>query len=149
MKLWRNFVKLSITFENVMILKCNNGHKRALNIRWGGEGVRTPRTPPPPLSPQGTPLEVKMYISLFLFHDWFPLEFVFTYNIFSDVMRNKLQTISIYTKVNKKKIKNSRKEYVMWTCFKFWPMKNYKPNYKPIRVWLWLVYKFTENYCCL
>ena len=22
------------------------------------------------------------------------------------------------------KIKSSRKEYVMWTCFKFWPMKN-------------------------
>ena len=24
---------------------------------------------------------MKMYISLFLFHDWFPLEFVFTLNI--------------------------------------------------------------------
>ena len=24
----------------------------------------------------------------------------------------------------KKKIKSSRKEYVMWRCFKFWPMKN-------------------------
>ena len=23
-----------------------------------------------------------------------------------------------------KKIKSSRKEYVMWICFKFWPMKN-------------------------
>ena len=44
--------------------------------------------------------------------------------------------------VKQKKIKSSRK-YVVWTYFKFWPMK----NYKPMRVWLWLVYKFTENYC--
>ena len=26
--------------------------------------------------------------------------------------------------VNQKKIKSSRKAYVMWRCFKFWPMKN-------------------------
>ena len=25
--------------------------------------------------------------------------------------------------------------------------KNFFENYKPMRVWLWLVYKFTENYC--
>ena len=25
---------------------------------------------------------------------------------------------------NQKKIKSLRKEYVMWTCFEFWPMKN-------------------------
>ena len=28
------------------------------------------------------------------------------------------------TRANQKKIKSSRKEYAMWTCFKFWPMKN-------------------------
>ena len=38
------------------------------------------------------------------------------------VVRNKLQTIN--TRVNQKKIKSSRKEYIMWTCFNFWPMKN-------------------------
>ena len=27
--------------------------------------------------------------------------------------------------------------------------KTFSENYKPIRVWLWLVYKFTENYCSL
>ena len=53
------------------------------------------------------------------------------------------------TRVDKKKIKSSRKEHVIRTCFKFWPMKNIFENYKPMRVWLWLVYKFTENYCCL
>ena len=36
----------------------------------------------------------------------------------------------------------------MWACFKFWPMKNiFRKLYKPMRVWLWLVYKFTKNYC--
>ena len=41
-----------------------------------------------------------------------------------DVLRNKLQTRNIYTGVDKNKIKSSRKEYVMWKCFEFWPMKN-------------------------
>ena len=27
--------------------------------------------------------------------------------------------------------------------------KTFSKNYKPMRVWLWLVYKFTESYCCL
>ena len=31
---------------------------------------------------------------------------------------------SKHCRVNQKKIKSSRKEYVMWTCFKFSPMKN-------------------------
>ena len=38
-------------------------------------------------------------------------------------VRNKLQ-ILIVSSVNQKKIKSSRKEYVMWTYFKFWPMKS-------------------------
>ena len=42
---------------------------------------------------------------------------------FFDVVRNKFQTI-IYTRFNQEKIKSLRKEYAMWTCFKFWPMKN-------------------------
>ena len=85
--------------------------------------------------------QVKMYISLLLFHDRFPL--VLKY--FFDVVRNKLQAINIYTRVDKKKIKSSRKGYVIRTCFKFWTMKNIFWNYKPMRVWLWLAYKFTEN----
>ena len=38
-------------------------------------------------------------------------------------VRNKLP-ILVVSSVNQKKIKSSRKEYVMWTYFKFWPMKN-------------------------
>ena len=43
---------------------------------------------------------------------------------FFNVVGNKLQTINIYAKVNKKKIKSSRKEYVIRPCFKFWPIRN-------------------------
>ena len=43
------------------------------------------------------------------------MKFVFTDNI-----------SLVWWEINsrQKKIKNSRKEYVMWTRFKFWPMKN-------------------------
>ena len=27
--------------------------------------------------------------------------------------------------------------------------KTLSENFKPMRVWLWLFYKFTKNYCCL
>ena len=64
--------------------------------------------------------ETSENVYLFVFISWL-VSFYTQY--FFDVVRNKLQTISIYTRVNKKKIKCSRKEYVMWSCFKFWPMK--------------------------
>ena len=35
----------------------------------------------------------------------------------------------------------------MWKRFKFWPMKNIFRT-EPVRVYLWLVYKITENNCC-
>ena len=34
-----------------------------------------------------------------------------------------LHTINIYTRVNKEKIKSSRKGYIIRTRFKFWSMK--------------------------
>ena len=43
---------------------------------------------------------------------------------FMVVVRNKPQTINIYTKVAKRKIKSSRKDYAIGTCFKFCPMEN-------------------------
>ena len=77
-------------------------------------------------------IQVKMYISLFLFHDWYPLEFVFSYNFslmwWELIVRNKLQTINIYNRVNIKKIRSSRKENNIRTCSKFWPMKNISPK---------------------
>ena len=45
-----------------------------------------------------------------------------------DVVRNKFQTINIYTRFNKNKIKSSRKEYAIRTCFKFWPNEKHFPK---------------------
>ena len=82
-----------------------------------------------------TILKHKYQFLFLLFYDWF----VLTYKI-----------SLMWWEVNHQsqtKIKRSRKEYGMWTCFKFWPWKTFSENYRPMRVWLWLVYKFTGNYC--
>ena len=79
--------------------------------------------------------QVKMCIYLYLFHDWFHVKFLLIYSIFL-----------IFIRVNQKKIKSSRKDYGMWT-FDLW--NTFSENYKPIRVLVWLVYKFTRSNCCL
>ena len=62
-----------------------------------------------------------------------------------DMVRNKLQTVS--TRVNQKKIKSRR---MSCKCaLNFDQCKTFFKNYKPMRVWLWLVYIFTENNCHL
>ena len=38
-------------------------------------------------------------------------------------------------------------EVCIYMQYFFGVVKNISENYKPMRVWLWLVYKFTENYC--
>ena len=58
-----------------------------------------------------------------LFRDWFPLEFVLTYNI-SLLWREINSKHWISSRANQKKIKNSRNKYVMWTFLnfdQFWP----------------------------
>ena len=42
---------------------------------------------------------------------------------------------------------NLRHYYGTWTCCKFWPVITSSENYQSIRVWLWIVYKITENNC--
>ena len=65
-------------------------------------------------------------------------------------MRNKLQTINICTRVNKKKIKSSRKKHMSCDrALNFDQWKIFSENYKPMRVWLWFVCKFTENHLSL
>ena len=63
-------------------------------------------------------LKMIVFISLLVSHK----VSIHTEYFFHEV-RNKLQ-ILIVSNVNQKKIKSSRKEYVMWTYFKFWPMKS-------------------------
>ena len=88
---------------------------------------------------------------LFIFVPWLVSFGVCIYiQYFFYVVRNKLQTINICNRVRKMKIKSSRKEYVTITWFKFWPMENFfRKLFKPMGVWLWLVYHFTRRYCCL
>ena len=84
---------------------------------------------------------------LFLFHDWFPLEFAFTYNI--SLVCKMWWEINIYTRVDKKRSKVQEKNMSQERALNFDQWKTFSENYKPMRVWLWLVYKFTENYCRL
>ena len=59
---------------------------------------------------------------------WFVSHKVCTHiECFFRELKNKLQTL-IISRVNQKKIKSSRKEYVMWLCFKFWPIKSIFPK---------------------
>ena len=64
---------------------------------------------------------------------------------FCDVVRNKLQSINVYLRRSKVQQKNMSCECGL--NFDQW--KTFSENYKPMKVRLWLVYKFTENYCRL
>ena len=82
-------------------------------------------------------------VKVFAFISWFVSHEVCIHiQSFFGVVKNKLQTNTI-SRANQKKIKSSRKEYVMWTCVKFWPIKTFSKNYNPMKVWLWLVCKFS------
>ena len=84
---------------------------------------------------------------LFLLHGWFPSEFVFIYNI--SLMWWEINSKQYYW-VNRKKIKSLRKEYVISErALNFDQRKAISENYQPMKVGLWVVYKFTENYCRL
>ena len=74
--------------------------------------------------------------SLFLFHGWFPLEFIFTDTIF-------LWRVKISTWVNQEKNMSCKHS------LNFDQWKTLSKNYRPMRVWLWFVYKFTKNYFSL
>ena len=49
----------------------------------------------------------------------------------------------------KRKLKAHQKSMVHESLLKFDQYKTVSENYKPIRNWLWLVYKITKNTCCL
>ena len=76
---------------------------------------------------------------LFLLHDWFPMKFVFKYNI-----------SLIWRQISKKELikRRSKVQEKIMSCeraLNFDQRKTFSENYKPMRVWLWLVYKFAEN----
>ena len=75
-----------------------------------------------------------------LFYDWFSLEFVFIYNI--SLMWWEIN----YRSQSKEDL--FKKNMSCKRAFHFDQWKTFSKNYRSMRVWLWLVYKFTEN-CCL
>ena len=62
------------------------------------------------------------------------------------VVRNKLQRLNISNQ-SKEDQKFKKKNISCESASNFDQWKTFSENYKPMRVWLWLVYKFTENYC--
>ena len=85
--------------------------------------------------------KVKICTYLYLFRDWVPLEFLFIYNI--SLMYKCLQELIKRTW----KVQENNRSYECALNFDQW--KTFSENLKPIKVWLWLVFKFTENNCCL
>ena len=81
-------------------------------------------------------------------------------NIFNINIRNKfmigiscsLYSHTIFLWCSEKQTSNKRRSKVQeknMSCehaLNFDQWKTFSENYKPMRVWLWLVYKFTENY---
>ena len=76
-----------------------------------------------------------------LFHEWFHFDFVFIDSI-SLMYKCLLELIKKRSKVQEENMSCER-------ALNFDQWKIFSENYKAIRVWLWLVYKFTENNCRL
>ena len=77
----------------------------------------------------------------------------FGWSLYSDAIflwrvRNKLQTINIYLSCSKED-KKFKKRMSGERGLNFDQWKTFPENFRPMRAWLWLVYKFTENYCRL
>ena len=66
---------------------------------------------------------------------------------FFDVATNQTSNKKYLIQFIKRRSKKSWEEYITWTYFKFWPMINICRKLKPIRIWLWLVYRIIENIC--
>ena len=77
----------------------------------------------------------------------FPLKFVFTCSI--SLMwweKNPNPNSKYILELAKRRSKVQEKNMSCERALNFDQWKTFSENYKPMRVWLWLVYKFTENY---
>ena len=82
---------------------------------------------------------------LFLLPDWFSMKFIFTYNI--SLM---WQEINFKHQISKEQLikRRSKVQEKIMSCeraLNFDQWKTFSENYNPMRVWLWHVYKFTDN----
>ena len=95
----------------------------------------------------------KKQVKMLVFISWvFPLEFVFRYSILNiSVMwwEIKLQRIKFLLELIKRRSTVQEKNMLCECGLNFNQWKKFSENCKPMRVWLWLVYKFNKNYCRL
>ena len=91
---------------------------------------------------------ISKQVSMFVFISWLvSLEVCFyIQQYFFGVVRNKLQTLNIKIK---RRSKVQEKNISCEHDLNFDQWKTFSKNYEPMIVWLWLTYKFTENYGCL
>ena len=86
--------------------------------------------------------ETSENVYLFVSISWLvPLKLIFIYSI-SLMYKWLFEVIKRRSKVQEKNRSCDR-------ALNFNQWKTFSENYKPMRVWLWLVYKFTENHCRL
>ena len=94
-------------------------------------------------------IQLKKKVKMLVFISWL-VSFGVCIQIqyFCDVVRNKLQTINILLELIKRRSKVQEKNM---SCERGLNFDQWKiiSKYKPMRVWLWPVYKFTENFCHL
>ena len=90
---------------------------------------------------------------LFLFYDWFLSHEVSIYiQCFFGVVRNisfRTASTKFKLKLTKRRSKVQEKKLSCELALNFDQWKTLSENYKPMTSWLWLVHKFTENYCRL
>ena len=68
---------------------------------------------------------------------------------FYNVVKNKLQNINIIPELIKRRSTIQEKNMSCECTLNFGQWKTFSENYKPIRILLWFVYKFTKKYCRL
>ena len=89
-------------------------------------------------------------VKIFLFHDWSPLKFVFICNIslmWWEINSN--PNCKYILDLTKRRSKVQEKNMSRDRASNFDQWKAFSKNHKPMRVWLWLAYKFVKNYCPL
>ena len=97
------------------------------------------------MTDRGWSHDLVMPVNIFVFISWLFSHKVFIHiQHFLAVVRKKLQTLTI-----KRRSKVQENNMSCERALNFDQWKTFSENYKPMRVWLWFVYKFTENYCRL
>ena len=85
---------------------------------------------------------------MFVFISWLVSHKVCIHIYFFGMVRNKLYTKNLL-EFTKRRPKVHEKNMSRERGLNFGQWKTFSKNYRPMRVWFWLVYKFTKNYCHL